>query len=121
MRGHLGTLLLPAVSIVAALGLWEIVSQTELLPQTQLPSMSTSFSALWTYLTTGGFWIALLQTIRGWAFGLGIAAGLENDLFGLALAVGFLGLAIHVVFTRMERWHRGWRPILRAGPSRSMR
>jgi ABC-type nitrate/sulfonate/bicarbonate transport system permease component len=36
--------------------------------------------------------------------------GLVDQLFGLALAVGFLGLAIHVVFTRLERRALRWHP-----------
>jgi ABC-type nitrate/sulfonate/bicarbonate transport system permease component len=38
------------------------------------------------------------------------AYGLSNDLYALALAVGFLGLAIHLVFTRMERRALRWHP-----------
>ncbi len=42
------------------------------------------------------------------------AYGLNDQLYALAIAVGFLGLAIHVVFTRLERralrWHPSQRP-----------
>jgi ABC-type nitrate/sulfonate/bicarbonate transport system permease component len=85
-------LVLPALSIVAALGLWEIISRTGAIPQQELPAMSTSFRTLWTILQTGGFWTALLQTIRGWALGLAIAAGLAIPI-GIALGSSDLAAA----------------------------
>ena len=45
-------LVLPALSIVAALGLWEIISRTGAIPQQELPAMSTSFRTLWTIVQT---------------------------------------------------------------------
>jgi ABC-type nitrate/sulfonate/bicarbonate transport system permease component len=77
-------LLLPALSIAAALGLWEVISRTGLISQQDLPSMSTSFRTLWSIVQTGSFWTALLRTIRGWALGLGIAAALAIPI-GIAL------------------------------------
>jgi len=77
-------LLLPAVSVAAALGLWEILCRSGAVDQNYLPSMSTSFTALWHQMITGSFWHALLLTIRGWALGLGIAAFLAIPL-GIAL------------------------------------
>jgi ABC-type nitrate/sulfonate/bicarbonate transport system permease component len=64
------------LSIAAALGLWELVSRTGLISQKDLPAMSTTFQSLWSLLKTGGFWVALLQTVRGWALGLGVATAL---------------------------------------------
>jgi len=45
-----------------------------------------------TILQTGGFWTALLQTIRGWALGLAIAAGLAIPI-GIALGSSDLAAA----------------------------
>jgi len=74
------SVLLPAVSIAAALALWELISRTNTISQRDLPAMSTSFHALWSLLQTGGFWWAFLDTVRGWALGLGIAAVLAIPL-----------------------------------------
>ena len=74
------SVLLPAISIAAALALWELISRTNTISQRDLPAMSTSFHALWSLLQTGGFWWAFLDTVRGWALGLGIAAVLAIPL-----------------------------------------
>ena len=61
--------------------------------------MSTSFSALWTQMTTGSFWVAMLQTIRGWALGLGIAAVLAIPL---GIALGSSDFAAHAFRVPIE-------------------
>jgi ABC-type nitrate/sulfonate/bicarbonate transport system permease component len=38
--------------------------------------MSTTFSELWSLMHTGALWIALLETVRGWALGLAVATAL---------------------------------------------
>ena len=81
---RVGEVLLPGLSVAAALALWELISRTELIPQKELPAMSTSFGALWTMVQTGSFWLAFLQTVRGWALGLAIATALAVPL-GIAL------------------------------------
>src|SRR5436190_16912580 len=73
-------LVLPVLSVVAALGLWELLSRTNTISQQDLPAMSTSVGALWTMLKTGAFWGAVLHTLRGWALGLGIATALAVPL-----------------------------------------
>jgi ABC-type nitrate/sulfonate/bicarbonate transport system permease component len=70
---RLGAVLVPALSVAAALALWELVSRTNTISQRDLPAMSTAFSALWGLLKTGAFWSAFLHTVRGWAIGLGLA------------------------------------------------
>jgi ABC-type nitrate/sulfonate/bicarbonate transport system permease component len=67
-------------SIAAFLVLWEVVSQTEIIDQRDLPPMSAAFSELWTLMGTQDFWVAFLQTVRGWALGLGIATVLAVPL-----------------------------------------
>ena len=42
------------------------------------------------------------------------AYGLNDQLYALALAVGFLGLAIHIAFTRIERRALRWHPSQRS-------
>jgi ABC-type nitrate/sulfonate/bicarbonate transport system permease component len=73
-----------ALSIVAALVAWEIVSRTGLISQQDLPSMSATFGKLWELMQTGHFWGAFLQTVRGWALGLLLATLLAVP-FGIFL------------------------------------
>ena len=75
-----GGLLVPVVSIAAALGLWELVSRAGLISEQDLPAMSTSVSELWSMLQTGEFWKNLGYTVRGWGIGLAIAVGLAVPL-----------------------------------------
>ena len=72
--------LIPVVSIVASLALWEVISRTGVISARDLPSMSASFSSLWDLVQTWSFWHAFLQTVRGWALGLGVATMLAVPL-----------------------------------------
>jgi ABC-type nitrate/sulfonate/bicarbonate transport system permease component len=74
----------PVLSVLVALGLWELISQTETISQRDLPAMSTTVQALWDMIQTGWFWKALGETVRGWAIGLGLAAALAIPI-GIAL------------------------------------
>jgi ABC-type nitrate/sulfonate/bicarbonate transport system permease component len=64
------------LSIAAALAFWEVISRTGAISEKDVPSMSTTFSELWGLVQTGSFWHAVLQTVRGWALGLGVATAL---------------------------------------------
>jgi ABC-type nitrate/sulfonate/bicarbonate transport system permease component len=74
----------PILSVLAALGLWELISRTEVISQRDLPAMSTTVQALWSMVQTSAFWTALGETVRGWAIGLGLAAALAIPI-GIAL------------------------------------
>src|SRR5919201_3201435 len=65
-----------ALSIGAALVLWEVISRTGVISEKDMPSMSTSFGELWSLVQTGDFWAAFGETVRGWALGLGVATAL---------------------------------------------
>jgi ABC-type nitrate/sulfonate/bicarbonate transport system permease component len=77
-------IVVPVLSVLAALGLWELISQTEVISQRDLPAMSTTVQALWDMIQTGAFWKALGETVRGWAIGLGLATALAVPI-GVAL------------------------------------
>jgi ABC-type nitrate/sulfonate/bicarbonate transport system permease component len=81
---RLGAVAVPVLSVLAALGLWELISRTEVISQRDLPAMSTTVQALWSMVQTSVFWIAFGQTVRGWAIGLGLAALLAIPI-GIAL------------------------------------
>jgi len=93
---RLRNILIPILSIAAGLGLWELVSRTELISQKDLPAMSTSFQALWTMIQTASFWTAFGQTVRGWALGLGIALALAVPIGIVLGSVDFLARAFRV-------------------------
>jgi ABC-type nitrate/sulfonate/bicarbonate transport system permease component len=93
---RVGTVLVPIVSVAAALALWELVSRTNVISQKDVPAMSTSFRALWTMLRTETFWAAFLHTLRGWALGLGIAAALAVPLGIVLGSSGFAARAFRV-------------------------
>jgi len=90
------SVLLPVLSVAAALALWELVSRTNTISQKDLPAMSTSFRALWTMLQTGAFWSAFLHTVRGWALGLGIAVALAVPIGIVLGSSDFLSRAFRV-------------------------
>jgi ABC-type nitrate/sulfonate/bicarbonate transport system permease component len=77
-------LVAPAASIAAALVLWELISRAGLISETDLPSMTTSFSELWSMMKTAAFWENFGYTVRGWFLGLLIATVLAVPL-GIAL------------------------------------
>jgi ABC-type nitrate/sulfonate/bicarbonate transport system permease component len=82
-RGRVTEIVVFALSIAAALGIWELISRTGLISEKDLPAMSTTVHELWGLVQTSAFWGALLRTVRGWALGLGIAAA-------LAIPIGIL-------------------------------
>lgn len=73
---------LQAATFVAAGGLWEVVSRTELIPSRFLPPMSNILDRLWELVGTSSFWGAIRDTMTTWAWGmlisvsLGVAIGL---------------------------------------------
>ena len=71
-------------SVLAALALWELISRTGVISERDLPAMSSTLQALWTLVQTGDFWIAFVETVRGWAIGLGLAIALAVPI-GIAL------------------------------------
>ena len=81
--GRTTEILVFLASIAAALLFWELISRTGVINEKDLPSMSTTFSELWSLVQTGDFWVAFFQTVRGWALGLGVAAA-------LAIPIGIL-------------------------------
>jgi ABC-type nitrate/sulfonate/bicarbonate transport system permease component len=85
--------LAPVLSVAAALLVWEMVSRTGLIAERDLPAMSTAFGELVSEMKTGSFWTAYLETIRGWAIGLAIAAALAVPIGIVLGSSDFLGAA----------------------------
>jgi ABC-type nitrate/sulfonate/bicarbonate transport system permease component len=68
------------ISIAVALGLWELLTRTDVLPQRHVPTMTDTVAELFDLLGTTEFWTAVGNTMQGWALGLGIAAALAIPL-----------------------------------------
>jgi ABC-type nitrate/sulfonate/bicarbonate transport system permease component len=94
--GRLTDVLVFILSIAAALALWEVISRTGVISENDLPAMSTTFSELWSLMQTGDFWTAFAQTVRGWALGLAVAAGLAIPLGILLGSSDFAATALRV-------------------------
>lgn len=62
--------------VVGILVLAEVVSRTGLLPSQYFPPVSRILATLVEQFGEGGFWVAVGNTLQGWALGLGIAAAL---------------------------------------------
>ena len=85
-----------ALSIAAALIVWELVSRAGLISQQDLPSMTATFGKLWSLVQTGHFWGAFLRTVRGWALGLVLATALAVPLGILLGSNDFANRALRV-------------------------
>lgn len=94
--GSLGEAALIVLSVVAALAIWEVVSRTGLISQTDLPSMSTTMRELWELMHTRAFWSDFLYTLRGWALGLAIATALAVPIGILLGSSDFAASAFRV-------------------------
>src|SRR5215217_6303421 len=95
-RGRLCPAVVFVLSIASALVVWELVSRAGLIAERDLPAMTTTVQKLWELMQTHEFWVALAQTVRGWALGLGVAILLavpigivlgSNDLLARAFRV----------------------------------
>jgi ABC-type nitrate/sulfonate/bicarbonate transport system permease component len=89
-------LVVPLVSIAAALVVWEIVSRTGLVSERDVPAMSDAFRELWSMMGTGGFWHQLGDTVRGWGLGLAIATALAVPIGILLGSSDFAAAAFRV-------------------------
>ncbi len=96
VRKRLTEVLVFALSIAAALAFWELVSRTGVISEKDLPSMTTTFSEFWGLVQTSDFWVAFLQTVRGWALGLAVAAALAIPLGILLGSSDFAASAFRV-------------------------
>jgi ABC-type nitrate/sulfonate/bicarbonate transport system permease component len=63
----------PAVAVAGALALWELLTRTGVLDESQFPPMTETVGELFTLIGTGKFWSAVGNTMQGWALGLGLA------------------------------------------------
>ncbi|MDA8034206.1 MAG: ABC transporter permease [Actinomycetota bacterium] len=73
--------------VLAALGLWQLLTATGALNRASFPTMWSTLRALGDQLTTSGFWTTIGQTVEGWALGLalgGTAAVLVGSAIGLS-------------------------------------
>jgi ABC-type nitrate/sulfonate/bicarbonate transport system permease component len=68
--------LLPWLSVVGVLVLFDLLPRIGILPRDHFPPISEMLSTLGEQLREATFWEAVGNTLQGWALGLAIAAGL---------------------------------------------
>ncbi|MEV1128763.1 ABC transporter permease [Agromyces sp. NPDC049794] len=77
--------ILPSLTVLIVLLLWELVTATRVVSPTEFPSMTDSLSALWMELTSARLWSAVGATLAGWLIGMVITITL-GLIVGTALA-----------------------------------
>src|ERR687896_1494170 len=93
---RLAVVVVPILSIAAALALWELVVRTGLISERDLPTMTTTVGELRSMVETRDFWVAFGETVRGWALGLGIATALAVPIGMLLGSSSFAASAFRV-------------------------
>ncbi len=76
---------LPTLTVLIVLLLWQLVTVTGVVSPTEFPTMTDSMSALWTELTSARLWGAVGATLMGWLIGMTITITL-GLVVGTALA-----------------------------------
>ena len=71
---------LPWLAVAGVLTLFEVLPRIGVLPRNHFPPISETLATLAEQLVTADFWEAVLNTLQGWALGLGIAAVLAIPL-----------------------------------------
>jgi ABC-type nitrate/sulfonate/bicarbonate transport system permease component len=79
-RPRIGDRALPWLTVGGAIALFEILPLIGVLPSDNFPPVLDSIAKLADEATTTGFWSAVLDTVEGWALGLGIAAAIGIPL-----------------------------------------
>lgn len=67
--------LVPWLTVLGSLGLWELLSRVGVLPSQEFPAVSLIARKLGSELGTSDFWAGLLDTIEGWGLGFLLAVG----------------------------------------------
>lgn len=100
---------IPVLSVALLLGIWELISRTNAVPQSELPAMTTTLSKLWQIVSTNttpetvangsntvSFWGSFAMLLRGWALSLLIAAVLAIPIGMLLGSSDWLARAFRV-------------------------
>jgi ABC-type nitrate/sulfonate/bicarbonate transport system permease component len=85
--------------ILAVLVLWEMIVRGGIVPQRWSPPPSSVLVALALELLTPSFWIAVGQTLEGWAVGLALAIAIAVPL---GLVIGSVSLLYHALRVPIE-------------------
>jgi ABC-type nitrate/sulfonate/bicarbonate transport system permease component len=75
-----GRFLLGPLGVAGALLTWEVLSRADVLPSRSFPPATAVARALFEETAGAELWIALGQTLEGWALGLGLASALAVPL-----------------------------------------
>jgi len=85
--------------VLLALAIWQVLTVTEVLDQTAVPTATTTISTLWRSLGTGHLWSGVGQTLVGTAigFGLGVVLGVA-----VGVLIGLNDIAYRATFLTIE-------------------
>lgn len=73
LRLREGSWLYPLVTVAACFGIVEALSRFGVLPRHGFPPLSEMFETLFREFGRGSFWHLVADTLKGWAYGLGVA------------------------------------------------
>ena len=92
----------PIVAVLLLLALWELVVRSGLISATSIPPASAAIAELGEQLGQGTLWSAILNTLQGWALGLGIAivAGVPVGLLVGSSRWAYRALRVPIEFLR---------------------
>jgi ABC-type nitrate/sulfonate/bicarbonate transport system permease component len=68
--------MLPWLGVAAVLGLFELLTRTDVISSAHFPPPTEMFAALADEVVTTEFWTAVGNTMQGWAIGLAVAAAI---------------------------------------------
>jgi ABC-type nitrate/sulfonate/bicarbonate transport system permease component len=68
--------MLPWLGVAAVLGLFELLTRTDVISSRHFPPPTEMFAALGDEVVTAEFWAAVGNTLEGWAIGLAVAAAI---------------------------------------------
>jgi ABC-type nitrate/sulfonate/bicarbonate transport system permease component len=72
VRKQLAPRILPCLGVISTLVLFQLLSEFNVLPRVSFPPVSEILSELWLKFGQWTYWLAILQTLQGWAIGLGV-------------------------------------------------
>lgn len=95
---RLTTWALPLLAVLAALGLWQLVTATGVVSPSQFPTMTDSLAALGADLLTAKLWSAVGSTLLAW-------------LIGMLITIA-LGLVVGTLLAYSDVAHRSVAPVI---------
>jgi ABC-type nitrate/sulfonate/bicarbonate transport system permease component len=91
--------MLPWLGVAAVLGLFELLTRADVISSRHFAPPTEMFAAMADEVTTGDFWVAVGNTMEGWAIGLAVAAAIAIPV---GIVVGSSGVLYRSVRAVIE-------------------